>query len=46
MPLGERERERERERRHDGAGKPGVRKVKEKTLGATPVIKPTQFPIK
>jgi hypothetical protein len=35
-----------RERRHEGAGKPGVRKEKKKASGETPVIKPTQFPIK
>jgi hypothetical protein len=35
-----------RERRREEAGKPGVRKVKEKASGATPVIKPTQFSIK
>jgi hypothetical protein len=34
------------ERRREGAGKPGVRKEKDKASGEIPVIKPTQFPIK
>jgi hypothetical protein len=35
-----------RERRRKGAKKPGVGKEKEKASEETPVIKPTQFPIK
>jgi hypothetical protein len=36
----------EKERHRKGVRKPGVRKEKEKALGQTSVIKPTQFPIK